>query len=95
MVNQELGWGGSLSDEYPYRWDINSDASVVCYRSNFVEYTFFDLIVLSKKEQDNIIKEWSSIKEASLGLKIQSSDINNCCRGKNKTAGGYKFRYKI
>jgi len=57
MVNKELGWGGSLSDDYPFRWDITSDASVVCYRSNFVEYTFFDLIVLSKKEQGNIIKE--------------------------------------
>jgi hypothetical protein len=57
MVHQELGWGGSLSDEYPYRWDITSDASVVCYRINFVEYTFFDLIVLSKEEQDTIIKE--------------------------------------
>lgn len=45
-------------------------------------------------KQDNIIKEWSSIKEASLKLKIQSSDINKCCRGKNKTAGGYKFKYK-
>ena len=30
---------------------------VIFYRSNFVEYTFFDLIVLSKKERDNIIKE--------------------------------------
>ena len=57
MVHQELGWGGSMSDEYPYRWDITSDASVVCYRSNFVEYTFFDLIVLSKEEQDTIIEE--------------------------------------
>ena len=46
-----------MSDEYPYRWDITSDASVVCYRSNFVEYTFFDLIVLSKKEQNTIIEE--------------------------------------
>lgn len=57
MVNKELGWGGSLSDEYKYRWDITSDASIVCYRSNFVEYTFFDLIMLSKEEQDIIIKE--------------------------------------
>ena len=57
MVNKELGWGGSMKDDYPYRWDITSDASVVCYRSNFVEYTFFDLIVLSKKEQDDVIKE--------------------------------------
>ena len=57
MVNKELGWGGSMKDDYPYRWDITSDASVVCYRSNFVEYIFFDLIVLSKEEQGNIIKE--------------------------------------
>jgi len=57
IVNQELGWGGSMSDDYPFRWDISSDASVVCYRSNFVEYIFFDLIVISKEEQDTIIKE--------------------------------------
>ena len=57
IVNKELGWGGSLSEDFPKRWDITSDASVVCYRSNFVEYKFFDLIVLSKKEQGNIIKE--------------------------------------
>jgi hypothetical protein len=57
MVNKELGWGGSMKDEYPYRWDITSDRSIVCYRSNFVEYIFFDLIVLSKIEQDVIIKE--------------------------------------
>ena len=57
IVNQELGWGGSMSDDYPFRWDITSDASIVCYRSNFVEYIFFDLVVISKEEQDTIIKE--------------------------------------
>lgn len=57
MVNQELGWGGSMNDDYPNRWDITSDASVVCYRSNFVEFIFFDLIVLSKEEQTAFIKE--------------------------------------
>lgn len=57
MVNKELGWGGSMSDDYPNRWDITSDASLICYRSNFVEFIFFDLIVLSKEEQANLIKE--------------------------------------
>ena len=57
MVNKELGWGGSIKDDYPYRWDITTNTSIVCYRSNFVEYIFFDLIVLSKAEQGNIIKE--------------------------------------
>ncbi len=57
VVNKELGWGGSMKEDYPYRWDITSDANVICYRSNFVEYTFYDLVVLSKEEQSNIIKE--------------------------------------
>ena len=51
-------------------------------------------IIYQLDKQNNIIKEWPSIKEARLKLKIQSSDINNCCRGKNKTAGGFKFKYK-
>jgi hypothetical protein len=63
MVNQELGWGGSMSDEYPYRWDINSDASMVCYRNNFVEYIFFDLFKITLDEKFKIEKE-IVIKEA-------------------------------
>lgn len=57
FLNKELGWGGSLKYDFPNRWDITIDASIVCYRSNFVEYIFFDIIVLSKEEQNNIIKE--------------------------------------
>lgn len=71
MVNQVLGWGGSLKDEYPYRWDITSDASVVCYRSNFVEFIFFDLVLLSNEEQDNIINEKElADKEAAVRARI-------------------------
>jgi hypothetical protein len=66
VVKKELGWGGSLKDEYPYRWDITTDARVVCYRSNFVEYTFYDLIVLSKEEQEAIIKEKESAELEAL-----------------------------
>ena len=47
ILNKELGWGGSLCDDFPNRWDITSDASVVCYRNNFVEYTFFELVKIS------------------------------------------------
>lgn len=73
LVNKELGWGGSLKDEYPYRWDISSDATMVCYRSNFVEYIFFDLILLSKKEQDAIIKE----KEIAEAEALKQENIVN------------------
>ena len=57
VVNTALGWGGSLKDENSYRWDITSDAKVVCYRNNYVEFTFFDLVMLSKEEQKTIIAE--------------------------------------
>jgi len=63
VLNKELGWGGSLSDDFPNRWDITSDASTVCYRNNFVEYTFFELVKISLDEKFGIEKE-IVIKEA-------------------------------
>ena len=51
VLSKELGWGGSLSDDFPNRWDITSDASTVCYRNNFVEYTFFELVKISLDEK--------------------------------------------
>lgn len=41
----------------------------------------------------NLIKVWDYIKQASEELLINKSGIINCCRGKNKTAGGYIWRY--
>lgn len=46
-------------------------------------------------KNNDIIKEWNSIKEASLTLKIQSSDINNVCKNKLKSAGGFRWIYKL
>lgn len=39
------------------------------------------------------IKEWTSIKEASKELRL--CGICRCCKGKLKTSGGYKWKYKI
>jgi hypothetical protein len=46
--------------------------------------------------QDNFIKEWSSVSEAYLSLnkKITNGCINLACKGKIKTAFGYKWKYK-
>ena len=71
VLSKELGWGGSLSDDFPNRWDITSDASTVCYRNNFVEYTFFDLVKISLDEKFKIEKE-IVIKEAE---KVITSSI--------------------
>lgn len=40
------------------------------------------------------IRQWKSIKEASSALNIDNSLITKCCKGKRKTAGGYKWSYK-
>lgn len=45
--------------------------------------------------EGNFIKEWSSQTEASRELNIDTTSISNCCMGKkNKTAGGYKWKFK-
>ena len=41
------------------------------------------------------IKEFKSIKEASIELKIQGSQISNCCRGGQKTTHNFIFKYKV
>ena len=45
--------------------------------------------------QNNVIKVWDSLTEASKTLNISLGTIGNCARGLNsyKTAGGYKWRY--
>lgn len=51
--------------------------------------------ILQFDKQGNFIKEWNSIKEATQSLKINRSTLVNCCRGtKQKTAGGFIWKYK-
>jgi hypothetical protein len=73
VLSKELGWGGSLSDDFPNRWDITSDASIVCYRNNFVEFTFFELVKISLDEKFKIEKE-IVIKEAEKVIKSNIVD---------------------
>ena len=41
-----------------------------------------------------VIKVWDSLSEAGRHLNIQVNSISVVCKGKGKTAGGYKWRYK-
>lgn len=43
--------------------------------------------------QDNFIKTWGSIKEASIKLKIPQSSISKCVCGTRRKTHNYKFRY--
>lgn len=42
----------------------------------------------------NLLAEFESIMDAERKLGIWNTSICACCRGKQKTAGGYIFRYK-
>ena len=44
--------------------------------------------------QGNLIKEWSSIRDASRNLNINVGTISRCCKGEFKTAGGFNWKYK-
>ncbi len=40
-----------------------------------------------------LIKKWSCAMEAKRELGIKQGNIRKCCRGKRKTAGGYRWMY--
>lgn len=43
--------------------------------------------------QDNFIKQWNSMKEASETLKLSRGNICLCCQGIRNKTGGYRWRY--
>ena len=40
------------------------------------------------------VAEYESIREAERRTGIDHNNINNCCKGKRKTAGGFVWKYK-
>lgn len=41
------------------------------------------------------IREWLYIKQAGAALGIGATDISACCRGKQNTAGGFRWQYSV
>jgi len=50
--------------------------------------------VLQYDLQDNFIKKWKSARKVERELNIKNENICECCKGKRKTAGGYKWAYE-
>ena len=44
--------------------------------------------------EKNILNEYESINEAQFKTNTKYQHISACCRGKQKTAGGFIWRYK-
>lgn len=51
-------------------------------------------VIQYDKNTNEIINVYESIADAGLKTNIECSNINRCCRGESKTAGGYVWRYK-
>jgi hypothetical protein len=73
-----------------YQWKYADDTKIIqpiVVRTNFT-------VLQIDKNTDEVICEYNSLKEASQSTGIASSTICNVCKGKGKTAGGYKWKYK-
>lgn len=50
--------------------------------------------VLQYSLDGDFVKEWSSAKSIEQTLGLSQGNISNCCRGLQKKAYGYKWKYK-
>lgn len=73
-----------------YQWKYADDNKKIQSLSVRTDFTVLQI----DKTTDEIINEFASLKEASIATQIASSTICNVCKGKGKTAGGYKWKYK-
>ena len=61
-------------------------------RDKKIGKTYRNKPILQFDLNGNFIKEWESIKKAKDWL--GKGDIHSCCIGKQKTAGGFVWKYK-
>lgn len=50
--------------------------------------------VIQLSQEGEIIGRFESLMEVQRRLNINASQIMRCCKGKNNTAGGYKWKYE-
>lgn len=77
--------------------------AIVANRDEDARLKNTDLVAAAKKrwvtiiqcaKNGTIIREWLSQKEASQTLKIDHTNISNCLKGRQSTAGGFSWKYK-
>ena len=90
---------GELKLHYNLKWDEN-DRSVKAGKKN-VESGHIQSIGKKRKipviqfdKSGNLIKEWKSATDVKTYLGIDNSDICACINGRQKSAGGYVWKYK-
>jgi len=84
-INQNKTWKDVLIDE-------NNVSNKVYLEKGAKPSSRIPIIQLSI--DGNFIKEWTSASEVSKVLNIDASAIAKCCKGKQLTYKGYKWKYK-
>ena len=56
--------------------------------------TFKHRIICYNLSNNEIIKIYENVQECCEDLKVQRSNIYNCCNGKQKSCRGYGLRYE-
>ena len=72
-------------------WCTQSENMLHAYKTKLIKPSYKKVIQYDLYE--NFVKEWESIVDVEKILKINSSNISKCCKGKLKTTGGYIWRY--
>lgn len=62
------------------------------HKKKIIESTIIPVIQMD--ENENIVAIYSSISEAARITNLSKGGICSCCKGKRKTLGGFKWRYK-
>lgn len=78
-------------------WCTNSENQKHAFKNGMQKIQWSNLYKGKRVRQydlnENFIKEWNTIKEASVGTGTNEICIGYVCKGKRKTAGGYKWKY--
>ena len=80
---------GNLKSYLGYRWSYEKVDKLppIKYKTNAIPVIQFD-------KDWKFIKEWKSALEINKTLNIDQSSIGRCCKGKQETSGGYRWKYK-
>lgn len=80
---------GKLKSYLGYRWSYECIDKLppIDYKTTAIPIIQFD-------KNLKYIKEWKSATEIKKELGIDPSSISKCCRGKQETSGGYRWKYK-
>lgn len=80
-----------------YAWAYDEDGldvdDVVAFARSKEKHIGGKRKVLQYDKAGNLIKEWGSMTDAANYYNIKHSNIYNCCKGKQKSAGGYIWKY--